>query len=80
MVLPVVARPVLDKEEIEPADKGSGEKRFCLVHRAKIAVGPPKWIYSRHSLATRDQSGAAHGTNGSRAYWLSDIIIFGEMP
>src|ERR1700730_16235944 len=40
MMLPVVVRPVLDKEQIEPIDKGSCKKRFVFVHRPKVAVLP----------------------------------------
>jgi hypothetical protein len=36
MVLPVVVRPLLDEEEIEPADKGSSENRFVLFTERRL--------------------------------------------
>ena len=52
--LPVVVRPVLDNEQIEPADKGSSENGFVFGQQPKIAapllIGLFLVIRSYHTL------------------------------
>jgi hypothetical protein len=55
MVSTSCVRPVLDKEQIQPANKGSGDNGFVFGLQPKIAVALFEWIISRNAFVSHAQ-------------------------